>query len=379
MINYIVAGQDRRITLDVLQAIRSFTDAGCMVIGSERNRGLRWSSLCEQQTTIRFDGSDDDAFVDLVNALTSYTRHLVLIPADSHAIRLVNRVAGRLSVAISPVPDSPTMDMLNDPWRFQRLCRQHGLPTPASRLIGAESEPDFLALARELGLPFSLRPLNQPAHEPALLVHSRRDLWRAPTSGLLLAQALPSGAEVTVSLLSDRGQVTAFAIAGLAPAQAGEVRLELEKIAVRLCHVLAFNGPMRLRARVDAATGKLCLIDCVPHFWPGLTSCILAGLNLVAECVRPSPRQHGLRVVTQDHASLAHPLAPVWWDRLRARDEGGRLLRAMSLDLYSLSLSTGGMLKQALGKMRQKSMPKMPQLPDLTRGGRRARRLTSRG
>ncbi len=377
MINYIVAGQDRRITLDVLQAIRSFTDAGCMVIGSEHNRGLRWSSLCEQQTTIRFDGSDDDAFVDLVNDLTCYTRHLVLIPADSHAIRLVNRVSGRLSVAISPVPDTPTMDLLNDAWRFQRLCRQHGLPVPASRLIGAETEPDFLALARELGLPFNLRSLNQAAHEPALLIHSRRDLWRAPTSGLLMAQAQPSGAEVSISLLSDRGQVIAFAIAGLAPAHAGEVRLELEKLAVRLCHVSAFNGPMRLRARVDPASGRVCLIDCVPHFWPGLTACILSGLNLVAECVRPSPRQHGLRVVTQDHASLEHPLAPVWWDRLRARDEGGRLLRAMSLDLYSLSLSTSGMLRQALGKLRQKPLPRLPQLPDLTRGGRRTRKISS--
>lgn len=378
MINYIVAGQDRRVTLDVLQAIRSFTDAGCMVIGSEHNRGLRWSSLCEQQTTIRFDGSDDDAFVDLVNDLTSYTRHLVLIPADSHAIRLVNRVAGRLSVAISPVPDTPTMDMLNDPWRFQRLCRQHGLPVPASRLLGAESEPDFNQLAQELGLPFVLRPLNQAMHEAPLLVHSRRDLWRAPTSGLLLAQTLPTGMEVSISLLSDRGQVTAFALAGLAPAQAGEIRLRLEQLAVRLCHLCAFNGPMRLRARVDPATGSIFLLDCVPHFWPGLTACILSGLNLVAECVRPSPRQHGLRVVTQDHAGLEHPLAPMWWQRLRARDEGGRLLRAMSLDLYSLSLSTGGLLKQALVKVRSKSLPRLPQLPDLTRGGRRARRMPSR-
>jgi hypothetical protein len=376
MINYIVAGQDRRVTLDVLQAIRSFTDAGCMVIGSEHNRGLRWSSLCEQQTTIRFDGSDDDAFVDLVNDLTRYTRHLVLIPADCHAIRLVNRVAGRVSVAITPVPDTPTMDMLDDPWRFQRLCRQHGLPVPASRLLGAESEPDFQTLARELGLPFMLRSASKAVHEADMPVHTRRDLWRAPTSGLLMAQAMPEGVEVTMSLLSDRGQLNAFAIAGLEPTMAPRLRSQLEQLAVRLCHLCAFNGPMRLRARVDTVSGRICLMDCVPHFWPGLTACILSGLNLVAECVQPSPRQHGMRVVTQQHAKLQHPLAPVWWQRLRGRDEGARLLRAMSLDLYSLSLSTGGMLKQALDKVRHKSL--VPQLPDLTRGGRRARRMPSR-
>lgn len=363
MINYIVVGQDRRVTLGVLQAVRSFTDAGCMVIGGEHNRSLRWSSLCEQHATIRFDGSDDAHFVELVNSLTRYTRHMVLVPADCHAIRLVNRVASRLAVAIAPIPDTPTMTLLDDHWRFQRLCRQHGLPVPASRLIGAEAEPDFPALAGELGLPFVIKPVSHELSSESLLVRCRRDLWRMPARGLLVAQAVVEGLEVNISLLADRGQLATLAIAGLDAGLAARFNPELERLAARLCHVAAFNGVMRLRARVNPADGKIALIDCVPHFWPDMTATILAGLNLVAECVRPSPRHAGRQVVMQAQSALGHPLAPSLWQRLRARDEGGRLLRAMTLDLYSLSLSTGGALRRAWRGVVQRPAPALPRMP----------------
>lgn len=364
MINYIVVGQNRPVTLAVLQAVRSFTDAGCMVIGTQGNRGLRWSSLCEQQATIRFDGADDEVFVDLVNDLTRFTRHLVLIPADCHAIRMVNRVAGQLAVTISPIPDTPTLTMLDDRWRFQRLCRQHGLPVPASRLIGGESEPDFPALAAELGLPFMVTPISHEPDLESVMISCRRDLWRLPARGLLVAQAIAPGADVSISLIADRGQLCAFVIAGLGLDQdnAGHFHHGLERIAARLCEVSAFNGAMHLGARVDTTTGNLTLVDCVPHFWPDLTSTILAGLNLVAECVHPSPRHSRLQVVTQVGAALGHPLAPARWHRLRAPDEGGRLLRAMSFDLYSLSMSTGGALREAWRNMAQRPVASLPQI-----------------
>ncbi|MDO8298214.1 hypothetical protein [Lacisediminimonas sp.] len=347
MINYIVMGQDRRVTLAVLQAVRSFTDAGCMVIGTERNRGLRWSSLCKQQATIRFDGADDDAFVTLLDHLSRRNRHLVLIPTDCDAIGMVNRVGERLAVTVAPIPDTATMTMLDDRWQFQQLCRRHSLPAPASRLIGGDTQPDFASLATELGLPFLVKPVSQRHSGGKLLIRCRSDLLRMPAHTLLIAQQIVAGIDASISLLADRGQPTAFAIAGLDPGQSARFHPELERLAARLCQVSAFNGMMRLRARVDVATGEAVLIDCVPHCWPGLTASILAGLNLVAESVQPSPRRSGMPRITQATTVLGHPLAPARWQRLCTADEGGRLLRAISLDMYSLSMSTASVVRHA--------------------------------
>ena len=366
MINYIVVGQDQRVTLAVLQAVRSFTDAGCMVIGTKENRGLRWSSLCEKQATIRFDGAHDDAFVSLVDDLTRNNRHLALIPADCDAVRMVNRVSKRLFVTIAPIPDTQTMTMLADRWQFQQLCRRNGLPVPAVRLIGEDIGLDFSALATELGLPFIVKPvLHQPSCA-SVLVRSRRDLLRLPARPELMAQKIVPGIEVSISLLADRGQPTAWAIAGLAE-QSTHSQAELEKLATRLCQASAFNGLMRLRARVDLVTGAAVLIDCVPHCWPEMTAPILDGLNLVAESVHPSPTGRGLPRIRQARAKLGHPLAPARWQRLGAPDVGGRLLRAMSLDLYSLSLSTAGLMRNAWQKAAQRPAQKQDKSPSVAR------------
>ena len=366
MINYIVVGRERSVTLAVLQAVRSFTDAGCMVIGTRANRGLRWSSLCQRLVTMRFDGADDDRVVALVNDLARHTRHMTLIAADSAAIRMVNRVAGRLPVAIAPIPDTPTLTMLDDRWRFLRLCRQHQLPVPVTRLIGGEAEPEFPALAAELGLPFIVKPIDR-RHPASVVVRCRRDLWRLPARGLLLAQRIAPGVEVGMQLLADRGQLGALALTGLNAEQAERFRPELERLAARLCHVSAFNGAMRLRARIDAV-GAITLIDCIPHFCTDLTAAILSGLNLVAESVQPAPRHDGPHRILQSDLSVGHPLAPGRWRRLSAADEGGRLLRAMSLDLYSLSLATGSLLRSAYRSVAsRRPMKTLPATPALNR------------
>ncbi len=368
MINYIVVGQDRRVTLAVLQAIRSFTDAGCMVIGPEKNRGLRWSSLCEKQATIRFDGADDDAFVSLADQLFRRNRHLVLIATDCDAISMVNRLSERLPITIAPIPDTATMTMLEDRWQFHQLCRRNSVPTAASHLLGGDVRPDFTMLAAELGLPFIVKPVSKKQSLGPLLIRCRNDFLRLPADTLLLAQRFVPGIDASISLLADRGQPTALAIAGLDQAQSARFHSVLARLAAKLCQASAFNGLMQLRVRVDIATGEALLIDCVPHCWPGLTASILSGLNLVAESVHPSARRSGLPRITQSETLLGHPLAPACWPRLRAPDEGGRLLRAMSLDPYSLSMSTGGVLRDAWRNMAQRPVASVPRRDRLEHG-----------
>ncbi|SNS53885.1 hypothetical protein SAMN06265795_103267 [Noviherbaspirillum humi] len=350
MINFIVVGSKGSVILAVLQAIRSFTDARSVVIGGEDSRHLRWSTLCERHCAMRFDGSDDDRFVSIVGHFMSRTPHLVLIPADSEGARLVNRVRDRLSVNIIPTPDRPTLEMMDDPTQLQRFCTLHGIATPRTCLLrrqpGGEL-PAFHALAAEVGLPFALRRAgcgdagsqvisSQAEYELAL-----NQLAGAPDQ--LLAQAWVEGDEVDIGLLADRGQVSVLSLQ-----QNGADGLRfishagLEAMAARLCQASAYHGPLRLRARINRSTGEVCLLGSQAQFWESLPTAIWRGVNFVAESIRQTPRQEGVRRPLPGLAFRSHPLVCAdAWKRFFSSDEPGRLLRAMTLDVCSLGTLIG--------------------------------------
>ena len=60
MANFIVVGSSRAIVMALLQAIRSFSDAKCVVLGDRENQDLHRSALCERHILVQFDGAGDD-------------------------------------------------------------------------------------------------------------------------------------------------------------------------------------------------------------------------------------------------------------------------------------------------------------------------------
>jgi len=346
MINYIVVGKSNFVVVAVLQALRSFTDAKCIVIGDHETDALRWSSLCEKKRSVRFDGRDDNRFVEMINALVHKTQHLKLIPADCEGIRLVNRVRHRLRISITPTPDTATLNMFDDKWQFHQFCTQQGLRVPETRLIQAKEDIDFDAVVAEFGLPFVLKPTNQAGSLGVQIVTDKdyfdRVIRDNPEYDFkpLIAQRFIEGADIDLSLLAVDGKLSAYAIQQVSGSIVHFVpNVYLETVAGRICDESSYNGLMHVDARIEKHTGKVYLIESNPRFWASVTASVWCGLNFVAESIEPTPRLSGPRRLTYGSAHTRHPmLRPASWPRLVFdAHHRGRLLRTMTFDFYLLS------------------------------------------
>jgi predicted ATP-grasp superfamily ATP-dependent carboligase len=369
MINFIVLGRNKHVLVPVLQAIRSFTDAKAITIGGEETKNLKWSKLSEQHLTIRFDGSDDDVFISLVNSVSENFQYVTLIPADCDAIRLTNRVRERLSINVSPIPSTPTLEMFDDKWKFHQFCKQNQMAVPQTQLFESKQELDYSALASEFGVPFVIKPVNQAGALGVKIISNKAQFERAIEHNdayqyaPLVAQSYVDGTDIDISLLADRGQVTAFAIQQAKESTVQFVpNQELEEMAARLCRLTAFSGVMHIDARIDRRTGKVYLLESNPRFWASLNASVACGLNFVAESIQPSRRKQGIRQLTAGKSYTTHPvLHPSTWGRLFSdAGDNGRLLRAMSFDPYALgsfattlpSLAWRKLSSQAAGKLK---------------------------
>lgn len=341
MINFIVVGKCKRVTGAVLQAIRSFTDAKCVVIGGPQTRIFRWSALCKRQVTIELDGSGDERFVAAVRAACARTPHAILVPADCDGIRLVNRVRARLPVAVTPIPDSATLDMFDNKWRFHQFCMLHGLPVPATRLFTSKAALDYDTIAADLGVPFMVKPLDLAGSLGVHTVRDKADFEKAILRndaydyGPLIAQRHIEGVDIDISFLALAGRISAYAVQQSEGAQVVFcAHAELEDIAARLCAASAYHGVMHVDARVETATGKVFLIESNPRFWASLTASVWCGLNFVAESIVPTASSSGVRRLTAGIAPTRHPLIrPSAWPRLMSDSSAhGRLLRAVAFD-----------------------------------------------
>lgn len=346
MINFIVLGKCRRVTSAVLQSIRSFTDAKCIVIGSAETAILRWSPLCKRQITVDLEGKDDNLFVDLVNSIVRQRPHVMLIPVDCDAIRLVSRVRARLMLPVTPIPELATLNMFDDKWQFHQFCTSHGLAVPETRFVPSKADLDYEAMVEDIGSPFVLKPLGLAGSTGVYIVHSKADFEQAVLHndaydyGPLVAQQYIEGDDLDISLLALGGRVSAFAIQ-----QAGDASIvfrpsrELEAMATRLCEASHYHGVMHIDARIDAASGKIYLIESNPRFWASLTASVWCGLNFAAQVILPAYSTSGVRHLTSGTAYTRYPLIrPSCWKRMAFdTSERGRLLRAMAFDPLALS------------------------------------------
>jgi predicted ATP-grasp superfamily ATP-dependent carboligase len=341
VINFIVTGNCRRVVSAVLLAIRSFTDAKCIVVGGPATRSLRWSGLCKRQVTVDIDGGGDAVFTDIVHRVADASPHVILIPADCDAIRLVNRVHGTLKVNTTPIPSLPTLEMFDNKWNFHQFCSGLGLPVPETLHFASKDAMNFKAIVSGIGLPFVVKPLDRAGSTGVHVVHSAEDFEAsilcnpAYQYGPLIAQRFIRGDDIDVSFLAVGGKMSALAVQ-----QATGSRIvfrpnpSLAAMASALSDASAYHGVMHVDARVEEGSGKVWLIESNPRFWASLTASVWCGLNFVAESIMPAPEGAGVRMLTAGSASMRHPLMrPSAWQRMLADRGGrGRLLRAMAFD-----------------------------------------------
>jgi predicted ATP-grasp superfamily ATP-dependent carboligase len=346
MANFIIVGKSRNVVVAVLQSIRSFSDARCVVIGDFETTALNWSSLCDRQITLTLLPKDDDLFLQHVYELARIMPDAVLIPADCVGIRLANRVRVNLPLPVAPIPHSDTLEAFDDKWRFYELCEKHEMSVPPTRLIGSKHQLDFRAVAADLGVPFVVKPTNQAGSHGVHIVTSEayydavirnNDDYRFSP---LIAQRYIEGVDIDLSLLSIDGELSAFAVQQVIGPEIRFVsNAYLENIARELCRCSGYHGVMHVDARLEKCTGKIFLIESNPRFWVSVTASVWCGLNFVAESIQPSARPNGPLELTTGTAYTRHPIMrPASWRQLISdRGAAGRLLRAMTFDPFSLA------------------------------------------
>lgn len=363
--NFVVVGMHRTLIIQALLALHAFARADCAVICPQSVRYLRLSNMCSRHWVNAFDASGDQAFADIVNQWAESMPGLVLVPCDCEGARMTNRVRDRLKVRIARTPNEAMLDLFDNKWRFHRLCKEHDLNVPATRLAASKNELDFSSTAREFGLPFILKPLDQHGATGVRLITSERDYREniledeAYQFSPLLVQRYIRGIDVGLNLLSIAGKVQAIAMQQRAYPQNEEAKIRffsnryLEKVAHILCEDSRYDGVMNVDARIEEQTGHVYLFETNPRFWVSLSASVWCGLNFAAENLERSRPSENLRVLTSGTAdTFYHPLfRPSVWPRAFFDDgHQGRLSRLMAGDLCTLGSQIRTTLKNGFKK-----------------------------
>lgn len=343
MVDFILLGNSTRIALPVLQALHSMGSTRCALVGSQQTQALRWSHLCHQHAVIDF--TQDDAAVRVIMQMAQQHPQAMLVPFDCEAIRLVNRVKGRLAIQSIPVPRLETLNMFDDKWAFHQFCLANALPVPKTCWVGPKSNLDFNAITAELGLPFIIKPTNESGASGVQVVHSREALEQhivqnaAYVYSPLIAQQYIEGIDMDINLLSVNGQLRAVSVHRPAKSFIDFMHHpELEEIGEKICRFSQYSGLMNADVRLETHTGHFYLIESNPRFWATLASTVDCGLNFAAESVRRSEPSVVPRRLTSGRFYARHPLLmpSSWWRLVSDRTERGRLLRARAFDVFVL-------------------------------------------
>jgi predicted ATP-grasp superfamily ATP-dependent carboligase len=368
MRNFVIVAQGKPVVMQVLLAIHSYTDARCVVVCARNTRVLRFSSLCSDYMEVNFYGRDDNHFVDSINSLALRMPGLVLIPADCPGTRMVNRVRERLRAAVIPAPDTAMLDRVESKWRFYQFCKQHAINVPRTRHIGAKHQLDYAATARDLGIPFVVKPVNELGSSGVHVIASEPDYNRRIRNnddyryGPLIAQQYIRGVDVGLNLLAIHGKLAAIAIQQPVDQHlvGSRIRFFANDYLRGVAHVIAteigYHGVMNVDARIEEDTGAVFLLEANPRFWRTLLASVWCGLNFVAQSVESAPHADRVRMLTAGVAdTYYHPLfRPRLW-RYLLSDSGyrGRMMRRMMFDVSTLAASAKALPLVVLGHRSQ--------------------------
>ena len=306
MQDFIVVGETRALVAQALLALHTHAPARCLVIGGRHSGLLRWSPMCARHVKINFYGADDDRFVDTVNQHAQARPGAILVPADCQGNRMINRVRGRLHAAMMPAPDAPMLACMNDKWRFHQFCMAHGVPVPPARYFADKHAIDFVQAARQFGLPFVVKPLDQAVSTGVVIVTSEADFHAmvadndAYCFAPLIVQRHIAGCDVGLNLLSLHGTVAAMAIQRRVNSTVHFfAHAELEAIGHTIARASGYHGVMNIDARIEEGSGRVYLFESNPRLWRSLAASVWCGVNFAGACVdrtdhdRPAPAPIG--------------------------------------------------------------------------------------
>jgi predicted ATP-grasp superfamily ATP-dependent carboligase len=368
--HFILLSMNAGVLVQVLYAVHALGSSDCTVVIPRGTRSFHLTNMTSACIHADFFGMDDDDLVAEINSLAIDKPGLTVIPCDCPAERLMNRIGHRLHAVLIPIPDIGMLDCFENKWHFYHFCKRHGLLVPTTRLFASKHELDFAAAARELGLPFVIKPVDQAGSVGVHLISSEQDYRQKILDdegyrfSPLLAQQYIQGSDISLNLLAIHGKITAMGVQQRDAPQNFGAPIEfienpaLESAAHAICGISTYHGVMNLGARVEEASGRVFLIESNPRFSGSLSASVWCGLNFVQACLEPQPP--GMRTLRSGRASVHyHPLVrPALWVQALCSKHAHRkrMLGAMMSDLWTFQVQFRSMLQKMQKLLRP--MPK---------------------
>lgn len=347
----IVIGPEKAMVVQVLLAIHCWARASCTAICRPGSRHIRHSLLVDRYAEFSFDGRDDERFIRFVNRLEREQPGQLLVPADTHGNRLINRVRQRLHARCAAAPDDAMLDVLDDKWQFHRLCKWLGLRTPQTMFAASKHDIDFDAAARQLGLPFIVKPCSEAQSHGAFLIATREELQRQVLDddryqyAPLVVQQFIRGHDVGLNLCAKDGQLKAIAMQRREdPDDDGSAigffyDADLDHVAHAICSATGYDGVMNIDGRIEEGTGLVWLFEANPRYWRSLSASVWGGMNFAAENLSEQIVPVAPRMLCTGHANAYHHplLRPhLWWHALFGLGTQRRLARLLAADICTL-------------------------------------------
>jgi hypothetical protein len=213
-----------------------------------------------------------------------------IVPADTHANRLLHRSPELIENEIHPfpAPGRELFEQLYDKGRFANLLVAHELPTPCTVLARDPSE----AIAANVNYPVIIKPAQGEDSVGVVVFDSpdslvsqlsvRKDAIDFP----IVVQEFIPGHDIDISLLSDNGEVVSWTIQ---QRQGAVMRFvddsDVLRIGTELVNVTRYHGLLHLDLRRDERDGRLMFVDANPRFWGTQYYSLWMGVNFVEQAL----------------------------------------------------------------------------------------------
>jgi len=259
------------------------------VLGDGASRGLRRSRYCRSYHETKL-GGDAEALLAEIDELVRREAIDIVFPSDDVSTRLLAALGDRLPMRCTPLPELAIFDLLNDKGNFTRFCRENGVRAPEFWLFDSAAALRQALDRGELALPITLKPTNRSGGVGVLHIREPGELGLIDAIDYqpILAQRHISGESVSITLMCDRGRVTAH-VAQQRDSEQFRVfaNTDLLATATRLAELTGYSGPANFDAVISDEDGLSYLVECNPRFWYSIYLVMLAGLNFVTLALAP--------------------------------------------------------------------------------------------
>ena len=282
-----------RMEYRILKAVSSYFD-DIHVIGTGEGAWLKYSRHCstfhELGKPFALSGSAEADFIE------SYAKdHQIscILPTCGHTTRFLSTYSDWFQTPRFPIPARAAFDLLNNKFKFHRLCCDLDLPVPSTNLLESWPELRAAACAGALTYPFVVKPTSSDGGWGVRKINGPEDLRGQLDYSPILTQDFVPGRDLCVFYLFERAKIV------------GQVAYTFSRHGIRFVHrpnVDAFGRAIAAHLALDGVVGfdlrerpdgQVFFIESNPRFWFRMDVMALAGLDFVRAALTKEPLGKG--------------------------------------------------------------------------------------